>query len=98
MYARCALGMPGSETELKELMSRVLGDLLYGFVAKIADDLYCGGESPKQLLGNWQRVFHAFRECNLTLSASKTIIVPAQNLNARVGLDPRHDGQPTPHC
>ncbi len=77
MYARCAMGMPGSETELKELMSRVLGDLLYdGFVAKIADDIYCGDESPKPLL-NWQRVLHAFTEYNLTLSSSKTIIAPA---------------------
>ena len=43
VYIRGAMGMPGSETALEELMCRVLGDLLEGVVAKIADDLYCGG-------------------------------------------------------
>ena len=48
VYVRSAMGMPGSETALEELMSRVLGDLLEGrIVAKIADDLYCGGDSQK---------------------------------------------------
>ena len=37
-----------SETALEELMCRVLGDLLQeGVVAKLADDLYCGGNSPQ---------------------------------------------------
>ena len=41
VYTRSAMGMPGSETCLEELMSRVLGDLIQeGCVAKIADDLY----------------------------------------------------------
>ena len=43
---RCAMGMPGSETCLEELMSRVLGDLIQeGCLAKIADDLHCGGST-----------------------------------------------------
>ena len=43
VYTRCAMGMPGSETALEELMSRVLGDMIQGgCVAKIADDLYVG--------------------------------------------------------
>ena len=47
MYTRCAMGMPGSETALKELVNLVLGDLLQdGIVAKLADDLYCGADSP----------------------------------------------------
>ena len=41
VYACSAMGMPGSETALEELMRRVLGDLLQaGVVAKLADDLY----------------------------------------------------------
>ena len=41
VYTRCAMGMPGSETALEELMCRILGDLLLsGNVAEIADDLY----------------------------------------------------------
>ena len=44
VYTQCAMGMPGSETALEELMCRVLDDLLEeGVIAKIADDLYCGG-------------------------------------------------------
>ena len=53
IYARSAMGMPVSETALEELMSRVLGDLIQeGIEAKVADDLYCDGESPAALLNN----------------------------------------------
>lgn len=77
VYARSAMGMPGSETALEELMCRVLGDLLQaGVVAKLADDLYCGGNSPEELFDNWTRVLHALSRCNLRLSASKTVINP----------------------
>ena len=49
VYTRSAMGMPGSETALEELMSRVLGDLIQeGIVAKLADDLYCGGNTPEE--------------------------------------------------
>ena len=54
VYTRSAMGMPGSETALEELMCAVLGDLIVeGYVAKIADDLYCGGETPDELLKHW---------------------------------------------
>ena len=44
VYMRCAMGMPGSETALEELMFRVLGNCIQErIVAKLADDLYCGG-------------------------------------------------------
>ena len=77
VYARSAMGMPGSKTALDELMSRVLGDLLEeGIVAKITDDLYCGGNSPEELLQNWTKVLQALHKCDLHLSASKTIINP----------------------
>ena len=40
VYKRSAMGMPGSETALEELMSAVLGDLIQqGVVVKLADDL-----------------------------------------------------------
>ena len=46
VYTRCAMGLPGSETALEELMNRVLGQLIQdGNVAKIADDLYVGGDT-----------------------------------------------------
>ena len=51
MYVRSAMGMPGSETALEELTCRVLGELVQeGVVAKVADDLYIGGNTPDELL------------------------------------------------
>ena len=77
VYTRSAMGMPGSETALEELMCLVLGDLLQeGVVTKLADDLYCGGNTPEELLHNWERVLKAFAKSGLRLSASKTIIAP----------------------
>ena len=76
-YARCAMGMPGSETALEELMCRILGELLQeGIVAKLADDLYCGANCPEDLLKNWARVLEVIQKAGLRLSPSKTIICP----------------------
>ena len=76
VYTRSAMGMPGSETFLEELMSRVLGDLIQeGCVAKIADDLYVGGNSPIEVLDNLT-IFALLQKNNLRLSAAKTIICP----------------------
>ena len=78
-YTRCAMGMPGSETALEELMCRVLGDFVEaGGVAKIADDLYCGGESLEELLSVWEAVLQRLQDANLRLSARKTVIAPAR--------------------
>ena len=77
VYTRCAMGMPGSETALEELMCRVLGELVQeGIVTKIADDLYCGGDTPEELRNNWERVLSALFENGLRLSAKKTVIGP----------------------
>lgn len=46
VYTPSAIGMPGSETALEELMCRVFGDCLKDGVAnEIADDLYCGADT-----------------------------------------------------
>ena len=45
-------------------------------MAKIADDLYCGGNTPEELIANWTRVLQALHKNNLRLSARKTIIAP----------------------
>ena len=77
VYTRSAMGMPGSETCLEELMSRVLGELVReGCVAKLADDLYCGGDTIDDLAHNWSRVLEALEHNDLRLSASKTIVCP----------------------
>ena len=77
VYTRSAMGMPGSETALEEMMCRVLGDLIQeGCVTKLADDLYCGGDSPETLLSNWRRVLESLDRSKLRLSSTKTIICP----------------------
>ena len=77
IYTRCAMGMPGSETALEELICRVLGDCIQdGIVSKLADDLYCGGNTLDELLSNWQRVLQSLKKCSLRLSPSKTVICP----------------------
>ena len=77
VYTRCAMGMPGSETALEELMCRVLGDCLQdGIVVKLADDLYCGGNTVDDLLENWGRILRALETSGLHLSATKTTICP----------------------
>ena len=64
VYTRSAMGMPGSETALEELMSRILGDHLQdGVVAKLADDLHCGGNTPKELFIDWIKVLKVFDRC-----------------------------------
>lgn len=69
--------MPGSETCLEELMLRVLGDLIQeGCVAKIADDLYIGGNTLVHILHNCQHVLSLHQHNNLCQSARKTIICP----------------------
>ena len=81
VYRKSAMGMPGSETPLEEMMCRVLGDFIQeGCVAKLADDLYCDGDTPEALLVNWRRVLQAFDRCNLRLSPTKTIICPTSTI------------------
>jgi hypothetical protein len=78
VYRRCAMGMPGSETALEELMCRVLGDLVQeGIVTKLADDLYCGANDLDDLYSNWARILQALDRNNLKLSPGKTVIAPS---------------------
>ena len=68
VYARTAMEMPVSKTALKKLMCRVLGDLhRAGIIAKIADDLYCGGNTPEELLENWFLVLRALSSSSLSI-------------------------------
>ena len=77
VYTRCAMGLPGSETALEEMMNRVVGDLIMeGSAAKVADDLYCGGNTPEDAISTWSRLLEALDKNNLGLAAHKTIIFP----------------------
>ena len=77
VYTRSAMGMPGSETALEELLSRILGDLLQeGIIAKVADGLYVGGNTPDDLYENWSTVLERLANNHLVLSSTKTIVAP----------------------
>ena len=66
-----------SETALEELMCRVFGELIAeGIVVKLADDLFCGGDSPDELLQNWGAVLSALHQSELRLSVYQTIVAP----------------------
>ena len=78
VYARPSMGMPGSETALEQMMSLVVGNLVAeGVMAKVADDLFVGGETPEQLLDNYTRMLSALEKANLGLSPAKTQISPS---------------------
>ena len=77
VYTRSAMGMPGSESALEEVMCRVLGDMIEsGKVVKLADNLYCGGNSLSELCRNWEDLLRSLSRNDLHLSASQTIINP----------------------
>ena len=69
--------MPGSESALDELMSRILGDLIQeGKVERVADDLYIGGDDILSLFKTWEIVLSRLQQAGLRLSAPKTVILP----------------------
>ena len=75
---RGEMGMPGLETALEELMCRVLGDLITaGTVAKIADDLYCGGSTIDEITATWEEVLRLLSLNGLRLAPKKTVICPS---------------------
>ena len=77
VYTRGCMGLPGTEVALEELTSLLFGKLVrQGKVAKLADDLFVGGNSPQELRDNLEEVFGILLENGLRLSAKKTVIAP----------------------
>ena len=71
------MGMPTSDTALEERMCSILNDYLkVGVIAKIADDVYIGGNTLDDLLINWRCILPALATCKFCLPASKTTIAP----------------------
>ena len=64
-------------------------------MAKLADDLYWGGDSSEALLNIWRRVLQALDRCNLPLSPVKTVICPKATALFSPGYGPRAGYQPT---
>jgi len=79
VYYRAAMGMPGSEAALEELMCKVVGQYIQqGIAAKIADNLYVGGNTPEELFNNWEKVLQSLSESDLKLSPNQTVINPQE--------------------
>ena len=77
VYTRAVMGLPGSESALEQLLSRVLGDLMVkGSVIKLADDLYVGANSLSELSAAWEEVLRLLCLNNLRLSPTKTVCCP----------------------
>ena len=77
VYLTAAMGMPGSETALEEIVCRVFGSLIYdNQAAKIADNLFCGGNTLDELCTNWEQLVKAASRNDLSLSPAQTIINP----------------------
>ena len=87
VYTRAAMGVLGSETCLEELLSIVLGELIQeGVVTKLADDLYCGGNSVDELYHNWACVLSALQANNLKTRCSQNHRMPPQNQHSGMGV------------
>ena len=77
VYNVGCMGLPGVETALEELTCLLFGDLVKsGKVAKLADDIFIGGETPAELLENFEQVLRILLECNVRLSPTKTTVAP----------------------
>ena len=77
VYRRSVMGLPGSESALEELLSRVFGRLIReGKMVKVADDIFIGAPSVQELLNIWEEVLSRLNLCGLKLSPSKTRILP----------------------
>ena len=58
-------------------MCRILSVCLKdGVAAKLSDDLFCGVDTPKELLVNWTQILDALRKSNIKPSPAKTTICP----------------------
>lgn len=72
---RSGQGLLGQSEELDELLSKVLSfEMQSGFVARIADDLYIGGDTPAETASNYEQVLSKLHMANLKVSADKTKI------------------------
>ena len=70
---RSGQGLIGQSEELDELLCKVLGqEMKEKKVARIADDIYIGGNDQKETADNYKRVLQKLQAANLKISASKT--------------------------
>ena len=72
---RSGQGLIGQSEELDELLSKILREeCSTGKAARIADDLYVGGETQQETLNNYEQVLTKLNQANLKVSPNKTKI------------------------
>ena len=77
VYTVGCMGLPGTEVALEELTCLLFGDMIMkGKVAKLADDLFVGGDTVDELYQNFKDVLEILSQNNLKLKARKTVIAP----------------------
>ena len=77
IYLVACQGLPGSSEWLEELLCLLFGDLVQkGKLAKVADDLFIGGNTIEELYETWQTVLVILIENGLKLKPPKTFIAP----------------------
>ena len=75
---RTGQGLLGSDVELEQLMSRVLGsEISEGFCMTIRDDIVIGGNSIEEAINHYKAVVSKLHNNNLKLSPNKVRIFPA---------------------
>ena len=78
MLTRTGQGLLGSDVELNELLSRVLGDTIsLGCCIAIRDDIIIGGDTPEEAINNYESILSELHSCNLKLSPNKMRIFPS---------------------
>ena len=77
IYLVACQGLSGSSEWLEELLCLLFGDLVQkGKLAKVADDLFIGGNTIEELYETWQTVLVILIENGLKLKPPKTFIAP----------------------
>lgn len=77
VLTRAGQGLLNSETELDELVSRILGnEILSGFCYVERDDIIVGGDTIDATIHNWNIVLTKLNDNNLKVAASKVKIFP----------------------
>ena len=78
VMTRTGQGLLGSDVELGELLSRVLGQEIFdGFCVAIRDDIIIGGHTQDDAINNYETVLNKLHSCNLKLSPNKVRIFPS---------------------
>ena len=78
VMTRTGQGLLGSDVELEELLSRVLGeDTTAGHCVALRDDIIIGGNSIDEALKNYESVISKLHYNNLKLSPNKVRVFPA---------------------